>query len=84
MDTLKKTTTGVSVLAQVLDRDISSQNYHVNYAKVYISRDDCSNGYGKIVFSALSNNGGFSSDYVQGGSSMGSLLADNLCGTLKN
>lgn len=84
MDTLKKTASGVSVLTQGLSRTDPHQNYEVHYAKAYISKADCSNGYGTIVFSSLSNQPLTNVDYVQGGRSLGSRLGENLCGTIKN
>lgn len=84
--TLKKTNTSVSVLVQYLLRPTSYENYNVSYYKVSLTREACSNGYGKLMFTPISGdtNGGFISDYVADGESVGSSVGDNLCSTLTN
>lgn len=81
LDTVKKDETGVSVLIQYLVKDLPGGNFSVKYYQMSISKKACDDGYGEVLFSPVSKKkqDEFSSEYVEGGQSLGSFAAECLC-----
>ncbi|WP_086873797.1 hypothetical protein [Kosakonia pseudosacchari] len=65
-----------SILVQITDK----LNNKTSYAKVYMTDQDCDNGYGVISFYTLRGALDFNSDYVSQGQSVGAGIGDFICG----
>ncbi len=79
VDSFKIDSKGISVIIQSIESGSS-----VQYMKGFIDRNTCESGYGEMTISSLSGKSIAKIDYVKGGSSLGSGMADMLCYILEN
>lgn len=54
-------------------------NYTVTYSKVSVSNKDCQSQYGKVVITSLQGKELFTGDFIRGGGSGASVVANVLC-----
>lgn len=73
-------TKGGTTIAVVLGQLEDKKKKSVSYYKWYVTTDDCANGIGKLVMLKINGDFDFETDYVSGGKSIGSSIADTICG----
>lgn len=75
---------GDKLLLGILVKSFDKKDKQSSFTKKYIKVDDCIEGYGQMYHRSLSDDFLYKTDWVQGGGTVASGIADYLCGVIKD
>jgi len=67
-----------------IHKNLDMKKKEISFRKVYVRQKDCESGAGKVVFLYVGGNFDDEVDFVLGGGSVGSTLAEYLCSTYES